>query len=770
MGNIVDILGAAFEPPTEPRNDTPAAQLLDAMQRAGLTPPREIVLDGKMHRFNSGTKGSLGAGDKSGWYVAYSDGIPAGRFGCWRAGMDSTWRADVSRSLTPAEEMAHARRMNEAKAARDAETARTRETAANTVEAIWVGCKDADPAHPYLARKGIGINGSRVTGDGRLVVPLYAPDGHLASLQYIDVDGGKLYHSGGQTGGCYWMVGTLDVPGTVYIAEGFATAATIHEVTGRPCVVAYSASNLVPVTGSIRELVGISGGIVIVADNDASDTGQKYADQAAALHRARVALPPSIGQDANDYLQAGGDLRALLQRHDPAGLALINAGDWHGLPVPVRDWIVPGWLMPRAVTLLAGAGGTGKSLLIQQWLSAISVGDEFIGLQSVEAIPALYVNCEDEADELHRRQVDIAKAFGRQLSSYDGRLHLSARVGMDNSLGIIDPDGNYSPSPLLGQIRDAALKKGAGVIALDNAMQLFVGNLNDPRVVTVFINALTRVAMETGAAVLLAGHTAKSQGSEFAGTMAWENSVRMRLLLARPSDESGKDIGGPDQRLLVRGKANSARKGERLDFTWHEGAFYRPVDIDDISLHATIDARADEAFLACLDRATEQRRNVSHNPSANFAPKVFAKMGDAAGIGQKALKEAMERLFDAGQLIANTELWSDKKSRQKWGIMRAKNVPNHRPELAPHTVPNRPEPTPQTVPHTLPIYNISGGASELPALYDVEQGDGVGEQKAKTSAGQAVRRNRKFRSQNTGGARRREGRKQKAPQSEPEGP
>jgi putative DNA primase/helicase len=38
--------------------------------------------------------------------------------------------------------------------------------------------------------------------------------------------------------------------GRCIVAEGFATAATIHEATSRPCVVAYSASNLVPVTAS----------------------------------------------------------------------------------------------------------------------------------------------------------------------------------------------------------------------------------------------------------------------------------------------------------------------------------------------------------------------------------------------------------------------------------------------------------------------------------------------------------------------------------------
>jgi phage/plasmid primase-like uncharacterized protein len=212
-------------------------QLIDAIKAAGLEPPDNIEMDGKIHRFKSGTKGAPGI-DKPGWYLVFGDGIPAGRFGCWRSGIEVTWRADVGRKLTQTEEMAHARRLSESKAMRDAALERQHQLASDTVEKIWTGAQAALPDHPYLAKKGIGVHGARATGDGRLVVPLYDPDGTISSLQYIDHQGGKLYHPGGQTGGKFWQIGTMDEPGTLYVAEGFATAATIHETTGRPVVVA----------------------------------------------------------------------------------------------------------------------------------------------------------------------------------------------------------------------------------------------------------------------------------------------------------------------------------------------------------------------------------------------------------------------------------------------------------------------------------------------------------------------------------------------------
>lgn len=352
------------------------------------------------------------------------------------------------------------------------------------------------------------------------------------------------------------------------------------------------------------------------------------------------------------------------------GLDLIDVGSWEGVTLPEREWVVPGWILPRAVTLISGAGGTGKSLLIQQWLSAIALGDGFMGTRGTAPVPALYVNCEDDAEELQRRQAAIAKTFNRRMASYAGQLHLVARLGMDNPIGVIGDDGKFKPNQFFDDIRDAALLVGAKVIALDNAMQLYVGNLNDPREVTVFCNALTRLAMETGAAVILAGHVAKAQGSEFAGTMAWENAVRMRLFLKREIDNKGEEVEDSDRRILTRGKANSARKGERLTMIWHEGAFH------DESQIAGTEGRLvqeDVAFLRCLDAATEQRRSVSHMPAANFAPKVFAAMPEASGVSRKALEQAMERLFASKEIVANEELWRDeKKRRMTYGLARNK--------------------------------------------------------------------------------------------------
>lgn len=307
--------------------------------------------------------------------------------------------------------MAHVRRMAEAKALRDAALEKQHEVASATVEKIWTDCGPASAEHPYLKRKGVQPHGARVTGDGRLVVPLYDQAGSLCSLQYIAGDGGKLYHPGGEAGGKFWMVGTMDEPGTLYVAEGFATAATIHETTGRPCVVSYSASSIVPVTASLREMYGSSQDIVIVADHDNHGVGQKYADQASAKHGARVVMPPIEGMDANDYAQAGNDLAALLIQQ--TGTAVIDKlqvvfGDQLGNDYEAPDELVEGLMTIGSSVVVYGDSNSGKTFWALSVATAIATGSDCYGRKTD---PGLVVYLASEAPASIRSRMQAIKKF-----------------------------------------------------------------------------------------------------------------------------------------------------------------------------------------------------------------------------------------------------------------------------------------------------------------------------------------------------------------------
>ena len=510
MTDLASILGGPWSPPPPKQVDAPDIQLKDAMLGAGLKPPDAIHLDGKLHRFASGTKGEAGH-DKPGWYIAFADGVPAGRFGCWRSGIELTWRAEIGRSLTVAEEMAQSRRLAEAKTKRDAEQKKTREVAANTVEIIWAEGSAASPEHPYLQRKGIKPHGARVTGDGRLMVPLYTAEGELSSIQYIAGDGDKKYHPGGQTGSMFWMLGHLEDADTLYLAEGFATGATIQEVTGKPCAVAYSASNLVAVAG-ILKIAHPTLDICIVADNDASGVGQRYAEQASAKFGVRMTMPPTQG-DANDYVQAGGDLALLLT--PVATDYLIHADGFSAQPAPIA-WLVKHWIQDKALVMVHGPSGGGKTFVTLDWMLHIASGKANWHGHKVKPGNMVYL-----AGEGHHGLRSRIAAWKHHNSVSNLNMWVSkSGVDLNTAAGYLQ---------VVEAIR--ALKIKPDVITVDTLHRFMAGDENSAQDAKTMLDACAALMQEFGCTVILVHHTGVSEEAQHRarGSSAWRGALDIEI-------------------------------------------------------------------------------------------------------------------------------------------------------------------------------------------------------------------------------------------------
>ncbi len=519
MADLTNIFKGHFALPAEVAPASPESQLRDAMHDVGIDPPDTIYMDGKIHRFKTSLKGSAGAGDKSGWYICYGDNIPSGRFGDWRAGIELSFRADVGRKFTPAEEMAHSRRMSEAKITRDAELAKQHEVTEDVVSKIWIDCTPAHKDHPYLKKKGISVHGARVTGDGRLVVPLYNQDGTLSTLQYISTDGGKLYHKGGATGGKFWSIGNSENPKTIFIAEGFATAATIHEATGNICIVAYSASNIVPVTAIMRETYGATQDIVIVADNDSSGVGMRYAEQASAKHGARIVMPPELG-DANDFVASGGDLLGLLS--PPTDNWLIPADDLSSQPSPVK-WLIKGWIQEDALIMIHGPSGGGKTFMVlDQCLRISSGGGEWMG-HKVKAGSVGYF-----AGEGHHGLRGRIAAWKQKNNISKLNMWVS-KSGCD-----LNTPAGYQ------RVREALLKleERPAMIVFDTLHRFLLGDENSAQDAKGMLDACSALMIEFGCTVVLVHHTGVSSETQHRarGSSAWRGALDIEISVS-PGDE-----------------------------------------------------------------------------------------------------------------------------------------------------------------------------------------------------------------------------------------
>lgn len=519
MGDITSIFGGPFicdtSPKAKPYIDEPEAQLIDAIRSAGLIPPDSIRFDGKIHRWN-GTKRK----DKASWYLAFGDGVAAGKFGDWSLGLEVPWRAEMVRPFTIHEEMEFTARMKAAREARDEELARSQLAVSLAVEQIWNSATAASPDHPYLSAKGIAPHGAKVTGDGRLIVPMYGPDWSLCSLQYISTDGIKRYHDGGKAGEAFCQIGEDD-SGVVYVAEGFATAATIHEQTNRACFAAYSASNIVPVTKMLREKYGIGHQIVIVADNDTHNVGQSYADQACAKHGARYVMPPIPGMDANDYHQAGHDLLKLLE--PPTNDWLVSADDFCRQPSPIK-WLVKRWLQENALIMVHGPSGGGKTFLVLDWCLHMSASKHEWGGNKVKPGRVVYLAGEGHHGLKGRiagwKQYNRAQSLNMFLSK--AGCDLNTAQGYQVVVDSIRSLPGESPS----------------LIVVDTLHRFLMGDENSAQDAKTMLDACSALMGEFNCSVLLVHHTGVSEEAQHRarGSSAWKGALEIEINISPAKD------------------------------------------------------------------------------------------------------------------------------------------------------------------------------------------------------------------------------------------
>jgi putative DNA primase/helicase len=283
----------------------------DAIATAGLTPPDEIIGDGKIQRFSSNGNPR----DKAGWYVFHDDERPAGRFGCNRSQIDATWSSKNKREFTPEEKQAWRKKMDDAKAQREAEAVRERAECATRSAQMWEQAQEI--SHPYGVRKQVGTEGSRVL-NGELLIPLRHGPGAIVGLQRIAEDGEKKFLKGTPITGAYTVLGKPSKLGPVVICEGWATGMSIRAATGYCVVVAFNAGNIKPVAKKIRAALP-EAEIIIAADDDAFtvrpashpqageawNPGVLAAVEAATEIRAKIATPRwederGKGTDFND--------------------------------------------------------------------------------------------------------------------------------------------------------------------------------------------------------------------------------------------------------------------------------------------------------------------------------------------------------------------------------------------------------------------------------------------------------------------------------------
>lgn len=160
---------------------------------------------------------------------------------------------------------------------------------------------------------------------GDVVVPLHDMIGQLVNVQLINATGEKRTLKGGQVKGACHVLSSGKPAKRIWLAEGYATGLTVHNLTGDEVWVALSSVNLLSLAGLVREKHATLP-LLIAADRDLNGDGQTKARRAAEACNATVALPPVFGDWNDAFVQNGADetRKALIVAATPAKTSPFN--------------------------------------------------------------------------------------------------------------------------------------------------------------------------------------------------------------------------------------------------------------------------------------------------------------------------------------------------------------------------------------------------------------------------------------------------------------
>ena len=339
---------------------------LSAAQEAGLR-IKHIVPDELQRVPDTEDTGS----EKTGWYIFFEGPeISAGVYGSWHQGYEwKSWCSVHENELTEIQLEVHRRYLESAQKAREEERKRLAEDARQRIRFLSQNAQQATAEHPYLKKKKIESHGTLTSEQGVLIIPMQNTDGEPVTAQTITADGTKRFLHGGQAKGTWFQLGAPTQ--RVWITEGFATGATVHQATGDLTLVAFNCGNLKPVAQAARKRFP-NASICIAADNDQwtdKNPGLSKATEAAAAVSATLKVPQfqdvsARPTDFNDlYLLEGlAAVREILTEAGTPPIALIYYDDIK--PVEAQGSIVNNVLLERQMSVIYGPSGIGKSFFM----------------------------------------------------------------------------------------------------------------------------------------------------------------------------------------------------------------------------------------------------------------------------------------------------------------------------------------------------------------------------------------------------------------------
>lgn len=313
---------------------------------------------------------------------------------------------------------------------------------------------------------------------------------------------------------------------------------------------------------------------------------------------------------------------------------------------PTRvSWLWPGRLPAGKLTMLDGDPGTGKSTLALEICARISVGDDWPDGGAAPLGASLILTAEDDLADTVVPRLVAARADLDKVHMWTDRPSsaVARNVQFPNDLD---------------ELRHRIAYVGAKLVVVDVLMAYLSDSIDahKDQSVRLVMGGLTRVAAETGAAMLLLRHPTKTMGSSAlhrgGGSVGIIGAARAGLQVVL-------DPVSPDTRLLSVTKSSYSKKASTLKYN----LVAHPSGVAAIEWQGTDNRSADDivnpdVLTSRLVAATRWLRSYLDGQTGPFDAAPIIKEAASEGFTEATLLRARKSLRIESKRVNQQWVWT----------------------------------------------------------------------------------------------------------------
>lgn len=260
-----------------------------------------------------------------------------------------------------------------------------------------------------------------------------------------------------------------------------------------------------------------------------------------------------------------------------------DQGEFTTGDIPKRPWVVEGYLLRGAVSVLSGQGAGGKSSLVVAWSLAGARGKKLGGFSPPHPITIINYNVEDDKDEQRRRYSAAIMAQGAERESML-RVIRCGPYNVGTLFAREQATGQIQPTQALAELEKMCMESQADVLICDPLAELHDSEENDNTAMRQVVASFRSLAQRLDMAVLLLHHDRKGTSTpgdmdRVRGASSISGAVRVMMTLTTMSLEEANSFGIPPEERRGHFRVDGAKSNyaPAQDAEWYR---LSPIEIE----------------------------------------------------------------------------------------------------------------------------------------------------------------------------------------------